>query len=403
MTTAAEHISAADLLGLARTMQLARRGLYTTSPNPRVGCVIARPDNNTLMPVAEGWHEWAGEGHAEVQALSRAGANARGATAYVSLEPCAFRGRTPKCTHALIEAGIKRVVAGMLDPHPRVQGQGLAELRQAGIPAVSLDASDQIQVDAESASAAANTVAAIRQLNLGYLHRMNTGRPWLRIKVAASLDGRTAMASGESQWITGPRARRDVQHWRARSCAVVTGIGTVLADDPQLSVRESAFAANGRWRQPLRVILDSQSRCPASARVLEAPGQALICHAGTTAPNPTRESAAPDAQTATAATEPLPQWRRCGDTRVDLAGLLDLLAEWPCNEVLLEAGPTLAGAFLEAGLWDELLLYLAPRFLGASARPLFGCEIGRLEDSIDARIVETRRFGPDLRLRLQKR
>ena len=234
-------ISAADQAHLAEAIELAKRGLYTTTPNPRVGCVIARGD----QVLGRGWHQWAGQDHAEVRALKDAGGDAAGATAYVSLEPCSIHGRTPPCADALAAAGIKRVVVGALDPDPRVNGNGLKQLKAAGI-AVDL----------------ANDEGA-QDLNLGHRQRMALARPWVRVKMAASLDGRTAMASGESQWITGPEARQDVQRWRARSCAVITGIGTVLADDPKLNVRDERFASDGRLRQPLRVIVDSRLRSPA--------------------------------------------------------------------------------------------------------------------------------------------
>ena len=234
-------ISAADQAHLAEAIELAKRGLYTATPNPRVGCVIARGD----QVLGRGWHQWAGQDHAEVRALQDAGGDAAGSTAYVSLEPCSIHGRTPPCADALAAAGIKRVVVGALDPDPRVNGNGLKQLKAAGI-AVDL----------------ANDEGA-QGLNLGHRQRMALGRPWVRVKMAASLDGRTAMASGESQWITGPAARQDVQHWRARSCAVITGIGTVLADDPKLNVRDDRFASDGTLRQPLRVIVDSRLRSPA--------------------------------------------------------------------------------------------------------------------------------------------
>ena len=354
-------ITDTDQAHLAEAVELARRGLYTTTPNPRVGCVITR-GNHVL---GRGWHQWAGQEHAEIRALEDAGQDAAGATAYVSLEPCSVHGRTPPCADALVAAGIKRVVVGALDPDPRVNGNGLKQLKAAG---VEVDLANDERAQA---------------LNLGQRQRMALARPWVRVKMAASLDGRTAMASGESQWITGPEARQDVQHWRARSCAVITGIGTVLADDPRLNVREDRFASNGRLRQPLRVIVDSRLRSPDQARIFEPPGIAVITHAS-----------AANAEHAKA--ECLP----CGSKQVDLAQLLAHLAERECNEVLVEAGPTLAGAFLKAGLCDELILYLAPKFLGADARPLLDLPFERLEQALAGEIVEVERFGPDLRLRL---
>ncbi len=354
-------ISAADQAHLAEAIELAKRGLYTTTPNPRVGCVIARGD----QVLGRGWHQWAGKDHAEVRALKDAGGDAAGATAYVSLEPCSIHGRTPPCADALAVAGIKRVVVGALDPDPRVNGNGVRQLKAAGI-AVDL----------------ANDEGA-QDLNLGHRQRMALGRPWVRVKMAASLDGRTAMASGESQWITGPEARKDVQHWRARSCAVITGIDTVLADDPKLNVRDDRFASDGRLRQPLRVIVDSRLRSPALAQIFQAPGAALIAHA--------------DAATAE---HPQAKCLPCGTEQVDLAQLLARLADRECNEVLVEAGPILAGAFLKEGLCDELILYLAPKFLGAKARPLLDLPLERLEQALAGEIVEVERFGADLRLRL---
>ncbi|MCY4343075.1 MAG: bifunctional diaminohydroxyphosphoribosylaminopyrimidine deaminase/5-amino-6-(5-phosphoribosylamino)uracil reductase RibD [Gammaproteobacteria bacterium] len=354
-------ITGADRAHLAEAIELAGRGLYTTTPNPRVGCVIAQGER----VLGRGWHQWAGQGHAEVRALEDAGQDAAGATAYVSLEPCSIHGRTPPCADALVAAGIKRVVVGALDPDPRVNGKGLEQLKAAGIE-VDLANDERAQA-----------------LNLGHRQRMVRARPWVRVKMAASLDGRTAMASGESQWITGPEARLDVQHWRARSCAVVTGIGTLLADDPRLNVRDDRFASDGTLRQPLRVVTDSQLRSPAEAQIFQPPGAALIAHAG-----------------AATAAHPKAECLPCGTEQVDLAQLLTCLADRECNEVLVEAGPTLAGAFLAAGLCDELVLYLAPKLLGAKARPLLGLALERLEQALAGEIVEVERFGPDLRLRL---
>ena len=354
-------ITAADQAHLAEAIELAERGLYTTAPNPRVGCVIAQGER----VLGRGWHQWAGQGHAEVRALEDAGPDAAGATAYVSLEPCSIHGRTPPCADALVAAGIKRVVVGALDPDPRVNGKGIEQLKAAGIK-VDLANDERAQA-----------------LNLGHRQRMVRARPWVRVKMAASLDGRTAMASGESQWISSPEARLDVQHWRARSCAVITGIGTLLADDPRLNVRDDRFASDGTLRQPLRVITDSQLRSPAEAQIFQPPGTALIAHAGT----------------ATAA-HPKAECMACGTQQVDLGQLLTHLAHRECNEVLVEAGPALAGAFLAAGLCDELVLYLAPKLLGAKARPLLDLAAERLEQALAGEIVEVERFGPDLRLRL---
>ena len=354
-------IAGADEAHLAEAIDLAKRGLYTTAPNPRVGCLIVRGDR----VLGRGWHQWAGQDHAEIRALKDAGGDAAGATAYVSLEPCSIQGRTPPCTDALIAAGVKRVVVGLPDPDPRVNGNGLRQLKAAGI---CVDLANDEQAEA---------------LNIGHRQRMRLARPWVRVKMAASLDGRTAMASGESQWITGPEARQDVQHWRAQSCAVITGIGTLLADDPRLNVRDPRCASDGRLRQPLRVIVDSQLQSPTNAQIFEPPGTVLIAHAGAATARHAKAECFP-----------------CGTGQVDLAQLLVRLAARSCNEVWVEAGPTLAGAFLEAGLCDELFLYLAPKFLGAGARPLLGLRFECLEQALAGEVCEIERFGPDLRLRL---
>lgn len=361
--------AAADKAFLDQAAALAERGLCTTTPNPRVGCVIVR-DGRVL---GRGWHQWRGEAHAEVRALQDAGGEVAGATVYTSLEPCCIQGETPPCADALIAAKVERVVAGALDPDPRVNGGGLERLRAAGVR-----------------TELANHEGAER-LNAPHRHRLQTGRPWVRIKLAASLDGRTAMASGASQWITGAAARQDGQHWRARSCAVITGIGTLLADNPRLNVRASRFAVAGRLRQPLRVVVDSRLRTSAQANIFKAPGPVLIIHASS-----------PDKTLQRTETPPPSQCAQCGDGAVDLAQLLDLLGAKPCNEVLVEAGATLSGAFFAAGLWDELLLYLAPKFLGAAAKPLLDFELQRLEDAIRGEITDVKALGPDLRIRLTK-
>ncbi|MDE0366960.1 MAG: bifunctional diaminohydroxyphosphoribosylaminopyrimidine deaminase/5-amino-6-(5-phosphoribosylamino)uracil reductase RibD [Gammaproteobacteria bacterium] len=354
-------ITETDLEYLREAVSLAERGLFTTTPNPRVGCVIVR--NGRVL--GRGWHAWCGEAHAEVNAIRDAGGDVAGATVYVSLEPCTVDGRTPPCVDALIAAGVKRVVAGAPDPDPRVNGSGFDRLCAAGIETENADLADALR------------------LNAGHRQRIAEGRPMIRIKMAASLDGRTAMASGESQWITGVAARQDVQYWRARSCAVLTGIGTLLADDPRLNVRDEAYAVHGRLRPPLRVIADSRMRTPPDARFFEEDGGVLIAHAGD-----------PDAEHSKA------ECAKCGDGKVDLGALVNLLADRPCNEVLVEAGPTLAGALIDEGLWDELLLYLAPRLLGSTARPLIDRRIERLGDTVSGRIRECVQVGEDLRVRL---
>jgi diaminohydroxyphosphoribosylaminopyrimidine deaminase/5-amino-6-(5-phosphoribosylamino)uracil reductase len=351
-----------DLLFLRGALALAEKGRHLAPPNPSVGCLIVSQG----VVVGRGWTHFPGEGHAEVNALADAGDRARGATAYVSLEPCAFHGRTPPCSQALIRAGVSRVVAAMTDPHPKVAGQGFAELRQAGIEV------DLIELPEAEASIA------------GYLSRIRRGRPFVRLKVAASIDGRTAMASGESRWVTGTAARTDVQAWRARSCAIVTGAETVLVDDPAMTVRDERFSHDGTIRQPTRVVLDSNLRVPQTARLFAEPGATLVVHTG--------------GQPAHSKAEHLELPER--DGRVDLIALLTALAERPCNEVLVEAGPTLIGAFLKAGLWDELLLYVAPKFLGSDARPLAHLPIARMLDAIEAKIAHHEELGGDLRLRL---
>ena len=363
-------ISAADRLYLHAAIELAQRGLYTCAPNPRVGCLLVRDG----VVIGRGWHMWRGQAHAEAAALADAKAKtpesarpAENATAYVSLEPCSIHGETPPCDDALIDAGVRRVVAPMADPNPNVNGQGFARLRDAGV-----------QVDTEE-------MAEARELNPGWIKRMRTGRPWVRLKTAMSLDGRTAMASGESRWITGEAARADVQYWRARSCAIVTGAGTVRDDDPQLSVRHSRFSADGRTRQPLRVIVSSRGDIPEDAAILKADGSALIaCGKGGSARHPYAEV------------------HRQEGERVDLSLLLDDLGARQCNEVMVEAGAVLTGAFLAEGLWDEWVLYAAPKFLGSDARPLAELKLARMAEAVAGRIAETQMIGEDLRLVVRK-
>jgi len=347
---------------MAQALRLAERGLYTTSPNPRVGCVLVRDGN----VVGEGWHERAGEPHAEIHALHAAGEAALGATAYVTLEPCSHHGRTPPCADALIQAGVARVVVAVQDPNPQVAGQGIAKLRAAGI-AVECGLME----------------AAARDLNIGFFARMTRGTPWLRSKIAMSLDGRTALANGVSQWITGEAARQDVQHWRARSCAVLTGIGTVLADDPQLNVREVATT-----RQPLRVVVDSQLHIPPNARLLQQHGVVVY-------------TATPDAQKIAALEQAGARVVVLPDTsgRVDLNAALRDLAASGCNEVLVEAGSNLNGALLQAGLVDELVLYLAPQLLGDMARGMARLgELATLDQCVQLEWKDVRQVGNDLRI-----
>jgi diaminohydroxyphosphoribosylaminopyrimidine deaminase/5-amino-6-(5-phosphoribosylamino)uracil reductase len=353
---------ARDSVWMARALRLAERGLYTTSPNPRVGCVLVK--NNDI--VGEGWHERTGKDHAEVIALKAAGAAARGATVYVTLEPCSHHGRTPPCTDALIAAGVARVVLAVQDPNPKVAGEGIAKLRAAGI-AVERGLMEQ----------------EARELNIGFFARMTRGTAWIRSKIAMSLDGRTALANGASQWITGEDARLDVQHWRARSCAVLTGIATVLADDARLNVRDIATE-----RQPLRVVLDSRLRTPPAARIL-AGGNVLIY----TAVRDAEKCAALEMTGATVCVLP------GANGQVDLVAMLRDLSQRGCNEVLAEAGVTLNGAMLRAGLVDELLLYIAPQLLGDISRGMVQLgELTSLDQRINLKWQDLRRVGSDLRV-----
>ncbi|MCC7634019.1 bifunctional diaminohydroxyphosphoribosylaminopyrimidine deaminase/5-amino-6-(5-phosphoribosylamino)uracil reductase RibD [Stenotrophomonas rhizophila] len=355
--------SALDHLHMAHALRLAERAAYTARPNPMVGCVIA----HGAEVVGEGWHQRTGGPHAEVFALRQAGERARGATAYVTLEPCAHHGRTPPCALALIQAGAGRVVAAMRDPFPKVDGGGFDLLRQAGI-----------------AVAEGLMAGPARELNRGFLSRIERGRPWVRVKLAASLDGRTAMADGRSKWITGAAAREDVQHWRARAGAILTGAATVLADDPMLTVR----LADTEVLPPLRVVLDARLRSLECARVREGGAPTLYLHDAAIS--------APDAADAEFASVP------CHGGRLDLGAVLALLAERGINEVHTEAGATLAGALLAGGWADELLLYQAPTLLGEHGLPLLsGLGIHAMEQQQRLRVVDQRQVGEDMRLLLR--
>ncbi|WP_369788855.1 bifunctional diaminohydroxyphosphoribosylaminopyrimidine deaminase/5-amino-6-(5-phosphoribosylamino)uracil reductase RibD [Rouxiella sp. WC2420] len=370
---------------MARAFELARKGRFTTTPNPNVGCVIVRDGEI----VGEGYHIKAGGPHAEVHALRMAGEQARGATAYVTLEPCSHHGRTPPCADALLNAGIIRVVAAMQDPNPEVAGRGLYRLRQAGV-----EVSNGLMLSQAEA------------VNLGFLKRMRTGFPYVQLKMAASLDGRTAMASGESQWITSAAARQDVQRFRAASSAILSSSATVLADDPSLTVRWSeldqdtqdqynqALSAIGSTapdalRQPLRVIVDSKNRVTPQHKLVHQPGETLLARLqadGQSWPENLRQLVVP----ATA------------DNRVDLVILMMQLAKQQVNSVWVEAGSELAGALLQAGLVDELIIYMAPKLLGENGRAL--CVLPGLESLTDAPAFEfsdVRQVGPDLRLRMK--
>jgi diaminohydroxyphosphoribosylaminopyrimidine deaminase/5-amino-6-(5-phosphoribosylamino)uracil reductase len=354
--------SADDHRYMARALELAERGLYTTTPNPRVGCVIVRDG----AVAGEGWHERAGEAHAEVNALAQAGQKARGATAYVSLEPCAHQGRTGPCTKALIGAGVARVVAAFTDPNPRVSGKGLEELKQAGMR------TDAGLMENEA-----------RDLNIGFVSRMTRARPWVRLKVAASLDGKTALTNGMSQWITGEAARRDGHHWRARACAVMTGGGTVHEDDPRLTVRDVATT-----RQPLRVVVDSKLETPPTARIMEG-GGALVFAA--------REDKARIAALKAKGAEVVVMPNSAG--KVDLPGMFRELGRREINEVHVEAGFRLNGSLVREGCVDELLVYLAPALLGDKALGMF--DLPELTDLAARRALEMRdlrQFENDIRV-----
>ena len=358
--------SADDHYYMARALRLAERGLFTADPNPRVGCVLVRDGE----VVGEGWHERAGEAHAEINALRAAADRAFGATAYVTLEPCCHHGRTPPCTDALVRAGVARVVVAMEDPNPQVAGKGLQALQQAGIETAA-------GVLAEDAA----------RLNPGFVMRMRHGRPWVRCKLAMSLDGRTAMANGESNWISSEQARRDVHKLRARSAAIMTGIDTVLADDPSLTVRLDETTA--ACRNPLRVVLDSRLRMPADAKLLGLPGETLII----TGVEDADKKARLKRDGVSVQTLPLVQGR------LQLAGVLHYLGGLQLNEVHLEAGATLCGALLQAGLVDELVVYMAPHLMGDAARGLFvlpGLE--HMQQRIRLSITDIRAVGDDWRI-----
>jgi diaminohydroxyphosphoribosylaminopyrimidine deaminase / 5-amino-6-(5-phosphoribosylamino)uracil reductase len=354
--------SAADHRFMQQALGLAGRGLFTTTPNPRVGCVIV----NDGEVVGTGWHEKAGLQHAEVLALSEAGARARNATLYLNLEPCSHHGRTPPCADAIVIAGVARVVASMQDPNPKVAGGGFAKLRAAGM-----------RVEGGLMEEEA------RELNIGFVARMARGRPWVRMKIAASLDGRTALANGKSQWITGEAARQDGHRWRARACAVLTGFGTVRDDDPQLDVRGIETP-----RQPLRIVVDSKLETLPAARVLRG-GQALVVGAV----NDAQKIAALEAAGAEVALVPNERGK------VELFELMQELARREFNEIHVEAGAKLNGSLLQAGVVDELLVYLAPSLIGDSGRGMFHLpELPGLSQATPLTIREVERIGTDLRI-----
>jgi diaminohydroxyphosphoribosylaminopyrimidine deaminase / 5-amino-6-(5-phosphoribosylamino)uracil reductase len=357
--------SVIDSMHMAQALRLAERGLFTTQPNPRVGCVIAHGER----VVGQGWHAWAGQPHAEVFALREAGEQARGATAYVTLEPCAHHGRTPPCADALVAAGVARVVIAAEDPFPQVAGRGIETLRAAGITVETGLMRD-----------------AAREINIGFFSRIERHRPWVRIKLAMSLDGRTALANGESKWITDEAARADVQRWRARSSAILTGSGTVLADNPQLTVR----LADQPFTPPLRVVLDRRLRAPAGSHVLDGKTPTLVMHAAAARVTDNRF----DQVERTVVAE--------RDDGLDLHAVLALLAERGCSELHVEAGPMLCGVLFAAGLADELLLYVAPLLLGDSAQPLLSLpSLTDMADRWALRVMDQRQVGHDWRLQLR--
>jgi diaminohydroxyphosphoribosylaminopyrimidine deaminase/5-amino-6-(5-phosphoribosylamino)uracil reductase len=353
---------AADSRFMARALQLAWRGRYTAHPNPRVGCVLVKKGKI----VGEGWHRKTGEAHAETNALAEAGKSAKGATVYVTLEPCSHHGKTPPCSDALIAAGVADVVVAMQDPFPKVAGSGVQALQKAGI-----------------AVRCGLMATEAEKLNEGFISRVNRGRPFLRLKIAASLDGRTAMSDGQSHWITGAEARADVQRLRAASGAVMTGVGTVMADDPSMTVRDTTLTD----LQPLRVILDSRLRMPLSACMLTLPGQtAIFCI------DDGRRLAMEKAGATV---------HKCAasDGRVNLVEVLRELGKRQINDVLVEAGQHLTGALLSAGLVDELVIYQAPHIMGSETRGMFVTpDWLKLEQRLDLDIIDVRKFGRDTRI-----
>lgn len=351
---------------MASALRYARRGVYNTSPNPNVGCVIVK-DN---QEIAVGWHHKAGEAHAEINALNRAGDEAKGATAYVTLEPCSHQGKTGPCANALIEAGIAKVYVAMEDPNPLVAGQGIQKLRDAGI---------DVSVGLLEARA--------RQLNKGFIKRMESSLPFIRIKMAMSLDGRTAMASGESKWVTGADARQDVQRMRARSSAILTGIGTVLADDPSLNVRleSDELGVQDNVRQPLRVVLDTHGRLPEDSKLLNLEGQVLLLTA-----DKSKLFEHANMQVEQVALK---------NGKLDLQAVMQVLVKHEINDVHVEAGSVLSGALLSENLVDEVVVYMASHLMGDDAQGLFSLPgIKNMQERIDLKIEDIRAVGDDWRI-----
>ena len=360
MTQPADLIQDADRLFLESAFDLSEKALHlVTWNNPRVGCVIVREG----QVIAHGWHKKDGGPHAEVEALRQIPeGRAKGATAYVTLEPCCWEGRTPACTDLLIRSGIKKVVIGQRDPHPKVDGGGVRLLEEAGVSVVEIPSGRNASI------------------NPGQVKRLKTGLPYVRIKMAMSLDGRTALASGESQWITGPESRADVQYWRARSGAIVTGIGTVLQDDPGLDVRDERYTGAEPWR----IVLDTKARMPADAAIWRRGGPVVLVVGKD-------KVGVGGAQT----------WVQ-PSSDIDPYLVLKRLASEGCNEVLVEAGARVAGSFIKAGLWDQQVIYIAPKLMGSSARPLGYFEKNSMQDMIDGTIASTQMFGNDLRVIVNK-
>ena len=364
--------SALDHQYMSRALRLARKGLYTTHPNPHVGCVIVQGNE----VVGEGFHKRTGEPHAEVHALKMAGEKARGATVYVTLEPCSHSGHTPPCAEALIEAGVGRVIAAMEDPNPSVSGHGLRILRDKGI---------ETQVGVLEKEA--------RELNPGFIKYMLTGRPYVRTKLAMSLDGRTAMASGESRWITGPDARSEVQKLRALSGAIITGVESILHDNSSLTLRENELrlpeAVELVQNQPLRVVLDSLLRTPVDAKVITGPGQVMIFCAIDANVKCKRALEEAGAEVLMLDSH---------DGRINLEQMLEILGQKNCTDVLLETGATLSGSMLELGLVDELIIFIAPIFLGSEARPLLELPLQTMSEKINLSISDIRAIGSDWKI-----
>jgi len=364
-----------DIIFMSEAIQLAWRGLYTTEPNPRVGCVLVKDG----QIVGRGWHQKAGEGHAEVNAIRDAGSLAEGSTAYVSLEPCSHFGKTPPCANALIQAGVVRVFAAMKDPNPEVSGSGFDLLQNAGV-----------QVESGLLEAQA------RELNLGFIKRMSKKRPFIRIKMAVSVDGRTAMESGESQWITGSAARADVQRLRARSSAVISGIGTILHDDAALTVRASELGLDDAdeiaKRQPLRVILDSDARIKADAKLFAQAGPILLI-----------VSPESDVSDELTSYSNVSVFRLVDESKGSFSGnsldqILIELSRLGCNEVLVEAGAVLAGSFIQEDCWDELVIYMAPKLMGSNARPMANLPLDFMSEAKSLQLKDMRVIGEDIRL-----